>query len=174
MRKTYTVELSSEERERLTAVVVTGKAAAYRRTHAQILLWADQGEEGPCKTDREIAELSGRSRQTVENIRRRCVLEGLESALERRRRSREKPTCLDGEGEAQLVAIACSDAPLGRSRWTLQLLCDELVERKVVTSISYETVRRVLKKHLKTVASGDVVHSAHSGSGVCLPNGSGP
>ena len=78
--------------------------------------------------------------------RSRCVEEGLEAALGRRQRSRDRAPVLDGEGEAQLVAIACSEPPDGRARWTLHLLADELKHRKVVHTISHETVRKVLKK----------------------------
>ncbi len=146
MKKRYVVRLSAEEREELTSLVETGKQAAYRRRHAQILLRADQGEHGPAEPDHEIAKQEGVWRQTVEKIRKRCVLEGLEAALERRKRSRDRSSVLDGEGEAQLIAIACSEPPAGRARWTLRLLSDELQRRKVVQSISHETVRKVLKK----------------------------
>ena len=88
----------------------------------------------------------GHTPQTVEKVRKRCVQDGFAATLERRKRSRERATVLDGEGEAQLVAIACSDAPVGRTRWTLHMLCDELKRRRVVRSISHETVRKVLKK----------------------------
>ena len=147
MKKVYVVRLSAEEREELEDLVDTGKRAAYRRRHAQILLLADQGEHGPSKLDREIAQQVGVWRTTVEQVRKRCVLEGLEAALGRRKRSRDRSSVLDGEGEAQLVAIACSEPPPGHARWTLRLLCDELQRREVVQSISHETVRRVLKKN---------------------------
>ena len=146
VKKRYVVRLSAEEREELTSLVETGKQAAYRRRHAQILLRADQGEHGPAEPDHEIAKQEGVWRQTVEKIRKRCVLEGLEAALERRKRSRDRSSVLDGEGEAQLIAIACSEPPAGRARWTLRLLSDELQRRRVVQSISHETVRKVLKK----------------------------
>ena len=102
----------------------------------------------------------GGTPQTVEKVRKRCVQDGFAATLERRKRSRERATVLDGEGEAQLVAIACSDAPAGRTRWTLHMLCDELKRRRVVRSISHETVRKVLKKQAQAVATGDVVYPA--------------
>lgn len=146
MRKLYIIDLEPAEREELTALVEKGTVAAYRRRHAQILLLADQGEHGPGCHDSEIASQVKVTVQNVERIRKRCVLEGLEAALGRRKRSRERATVLDGEGEAQLVAIACSKPPAGRARWTLHMLCDELKRRRIVRSISHETVRKVLKK----------------------------
>ena len=146
MKKLYIIDLSATEREELTELVEKGTVAAYRRRHAQILLLADQGAHGPACLDREIASQVGVTPQNVERIRKRCVLEGLEAALGRRKRSRERATALDGEGEAQLIAIACSDPPAGRARWTLRLMADELKRRRIVQTISHETVRKVLKK----------------------------
>ena len=144
--KFYVIRLSAEERDQLTKLVNTGKGAAYRRRHAEILLRADQGEHGPGERDTEIAKQVGVTRQNVEHIRKRCVLEGLEAALGRHKRSRERGLVLDGAGEARLIAIACSPPPAGWARWTLHLLRDELQRLKVVQSISHETVRKVLKK----------------------------
>ena len=144
--KFYVIRLSAEERDELTSLVETGREAAYRRRNARILLLADQGEHGPGQPDTEIVEQVGVTRQTVEKVRKRCVQDGLAATLVRRKRSRERATVLDGEGEARLVAIACSDPPAGRARWTLHMLCDELKRRRVVRSISHETVRKVLKK----------------------------
>ena len=158
--KFYVIRLSAEERDELTSLVETGREAAYRRRNARILLLADQGEHGPGQPDTEIVEQVGVTRQTVEKVRKRCVQDGLAATLVRRKRSRERATVLDGEGEARLVAIACSDPPAGRARWTLHMLCDELKRRRVVRSISHETVRKVLKKPAQAVATGDVVHPA--------------
>ena len=144
--KFYVIRLSAEERDELSSLVETGREAAYRRRNARILLLADQGEHGPGQPDTEIVEQVGVTRQTVEKVRKRCVQDGLAATLVRRKRSRERATVLDGEGEARLVAIACSDPPAGRARWTLHMLCDELKRRRVVRSISHETVRKVLKK----------------------------
>ena len=111
MKKLYIICLTPEERQRLHALVHTGRVAAYKRRNAQLLLFADESEAGPGMSDREVAERVGVTRQTVENVRRRCVLEGLERVLERRKRSRERSRVLDGEAEAQLIAIACSEPP---------------------------------------------------------------
>lgn len=148
MKKRYVVRLSLEERESLGYLVNRGREAAYRRKHAQTLLLADEGEYGSGLFDRDVAERVGCSRQTVEQIRQRCVCEGLDAALERKPRSRERSRVLDGEGEARLVSLACSNPPEGQSRWTLRMLGERLVELEVVESISTETVRKTLKKTL--------------------------
>ena len=145
--KHYKVNLLSDEREALQRLVSTGKAAAYKRTRAQILLKADQGPEGPAWNDQQICEAFDVGRVTVERTRKALVLDGLAVALQRKKREHPPvPRKLDGSGEAQLMTLACSQPPKGHSQWTLQLYADELVALKVVDSISRETVRRTLKK----------------------------
>ncbi len=158
MKKRYVVKLSSEEREQLEGLINRGREAAYRRRHAQVLLLVDEGEQGPALIDKDAAERTGFTRRSVEQIRERCVTEGLNSALERKKRSRHRSRKLDGEGEARLVSIACSDAPEGYARWTLHRLADRLVELNVVDSISHECVRQILKKHHQTLAEANVVY----------------
>lgn len=153
MKKRYVVKLSEEEREQLRELVDRGKAAAYRRRHAQILLKADEAEGSPAWSDNEIAEAFDVHRTTVERLRKRLVEHGLASALERQPRSRERSRVLDGAGEARLVALACSEPPEGCARWTLNLLAEKLVELQVVESISHEKVRQVLKKRSQTLAA---------------------
>lgn len=148
MKRKYIVRLTAKERQALEELVHKGKTAAYRRTHAQILLGADEGIHGPSLLDSEVADRVGVNERTVSRLRQRCVEEGLGAALERRPRVREKARVLDGDGEAHLVALMCSEPPAGQSRWTLHLLGNRLVELGIVESISDETVRRVLKKHL--------------------------
>jgi len=147
MKKKYIVRLTMDERQALEDLVHKGKAAAYRRTHAQILLWADEGSYGPGLLDSEVADRVEVNERTVSRLRQRCVEEGLDAALERKPRAREKKRALDGDGEAHLVALMCSEPPPGQSRWTLHLLGSRLVELGIVESISHETVRQVLKKH---------------------------
>ncbi len=173
MKKLYIVRLSLEERERLETLVNKGRVAADKRKRAQVLLLVDQGEDGPGQSDGEAAERAGVSRRMVETVRRRCVLEGLDTVLERRARRRERSVVLDGDAEAQLLAIVCGDPPEGRARWTLHLLCDELMNRQVVVSVSHETVRKVLKKRRQTLAPRDVVHSAPGERGVRVRDGAG-
>jgi len=143
--KKYIVSLDEAERSRLKELVSKGKGAAYRIKHAHILLNSD--ENGPNLRDEDIARSLSCHACTVANVRRRFVEQGLEAALERKKRaSPPTPPKLDGRGEAKLIALACGEAPEGRSEWTMQLLADELVALGVVDSISDETVRKTLKK----------------------------
>ena len=145
MAKKYIVRLSAEEREELEALVRKGKTQAYRIKHANILLAVDA--DGPSWTDEEAAEAFGCHVNTVSNVRQRLVEQGLEAAIERKKqKSPSRERILDGEKEARLIALACTEPPDGRSRWTLQMLADQLVALKVVESISDQTVRRTLKK----------------------------
>ena len=144
--KRYRVRLSAEEQEELKGLVSRGRAAAYKQTHARILLLVDEAQEGGAVKDEEIARVLKVGSATVERVRRRCVEEGVEAALGRRQQLNRRPRKLDGEGEARLVAMACSQPPEGRAGWTLQLLADRLVECEIVESISTETVRQTLKK----------------------------
>jgi transposase len=145
--KRYVVELSPEERQQLARLVASGKRSARTLTRARALLKADQAEGGPAWPDDRIAEALGCGRRTVERVRQRLVEEGLEAALHHKPQARPSVAPkLDGAGEARLIALACSAPPDGRDGWTLQLLADKLVELRVVESVSYETVRRVLKK----------------------------
>jgi len=146
MKKLYRVKLLAEERSQLEGMLSKGKAAARTLMHARILLKADEGVDGPRLTDDEIAEAVEVNRSTVERVRMRCVEEGVEAALRPRPSRQLHPRKLDGVQEAHLVALACSPAPKGRNRWSLRLLADKLVELEVVDDVSYETVRRTLKK----------------------------
>jgi len=145
MRKKYIVRLTTIERKTLQTMVSKGKIAAYKIKHANILLAADV--EGPGWADVRIAEAFSCHPRSVENVRRRFVLEGLAAALERKKQIRpSRQRKLDGDGEARLIALACSEPPEGRDRWTLQLLADALVRLEVVDCICDQTVRRTLKK----------------------------
>jgi transposase len=145
--KKYIVRLSGEERKSLKSLVTSGKGPARMFTRARILLKADVGEGGPSWPDEKIAEALDVTVQTIERVRKQLVEEGLEAVLKRRKYvqkiSRKK---LDGDAEAHLIALACSETPEGYSRWSLRLLADRMVELGYVESISHEAVRRVLKK----------------------------
>ena len=144
--KKYRVQLSGEEQEELKGLVSRGRAAAYKQTHARILLLSDERQEYGAMKDEEIARVLKVGIATVGRVRQRCVEEGLEKALGRKEQLRRRQKKLDGQGEAHLVAMACSQPPEGRVSWTLQLLADGLVRREIVASISPETVRQTLKK----------------------------
>ena len=145
MQKKYVVELTSEERKQLAGLVKKGKTAGYKIRHAQMLLKADQGKKGPGWPDSTVAEAFTSHITTVERLRKRFVEEGLEAALERHNRKNYSRK-LDGDAEAHLIAVACSEPPEGRNEWTLRLLADKLVELKVVDSVSHMTISRTLKK----------------------------
>ena len=145
MSKKYIVRLTEEERKDLEDLVSTGKTAAYKIKHAHILLKADAN--GPNWEDKRIAEAFSVHVGTVGNVRQRLVEGGLETALGRKKR--EDPPCeriLDGRGEARLIALTRGKPPEGHCRWTLRLLADKVVELKIADSVSYETIRRTLKK----------------------------
>ncbi len=146
MNKKYLVTLTAEERKGLEELLSRGKAAARKLMHARILLKADGASDGPDWHDDRIAEALEIGRATVERGRKQFVQEGLEAALERRAPRRTYQRKLDGDGEAHLVALACQEPPEGRRRWTLQLLADRMVALEYVDQISYQTVRRTLKK----------------------------
>lgn len=152
INKRYIVKLNRAEREELEGLVSRGRVAAQRRRHGAILLAVDEGKYGPAMSDAEAAEHLDLTARTIERTRARCVCDGLEKALARKPRSRERTPRLDGEGEARLVSLACSEAPPGQARWTLQMLADKLVELEIVETVCHETVRRVLKKHHQAVA----------------------
>ena len=144
--KKYKVTLTDDERRDLITLVNKGKAAARKITRARILLLADESEAGASWSDDRIVEALGVSRRTVERTREKCVESGLEAALNHKRTQRPQSKRLDGEAEARLVQLACTDAPDGRERWTMQMLADKLIELEIVETISDETVRTTLKK----------------------------
>ncbi len=146
MHKRYPVILTDTEREQLKRLIGAGTEATRKLTHARILLKADQGPGGPGWTDEAIAEAVEVSQPTVARIRQQYVTAGMEVALNRRAPTREYGRKLDGAQEARLIALACGKPPEGVERWTLRLLADKLVELEVVDDVSYQTVRRVLKK----------------------------
>ena len=144
--KKYRISLTTDEQKELKALVSHGRTAAYKQTHARILLMSDESRPDGGMTDADISRALGVGLSMVERVRRRCVEEGIESALNRKKQLRRRQKRLDGEGEARLIAIACGEPPDGRARWTLKLLAEQLVECEIVETISAETVRRVLKK----------------------------
>lgn len=145
MNKRYIVRLSDEERRICQEVVQKLKGTSQKVRRAQILLKADA--DGPSWTDARIAESYSCRVQTIENLRKRLVTEGFETALQgKSRQTPPTPPRLDGHGEAKLIALRLGKPPSGYGRWTLQLLADQLVALEVVDSISIETVRKTLKK----------------------------
>ena len=147
MKKKYPVILTETERDNLKGLIAAGTAPARKLTHARILLKADQSPEGPAWVDEQVAEAVEVSQPTVSRVRKQYFEEGMEAALNRRAPNRHYHRKLDGEQEARLVALACSEPPQGRARWSLRLLADKLVELEIVEDdLSYQTVSRTLKK----------------------------
>jgi transposase len=144
--RTYKVTLTDEERETLHKMISTGNAAARKLARARVVLACDERAGQPRLFDEEVAERVEVSCATVHRVRKAFVTEGLEAALNAKRPRQTRPPVFDGESEATLIALACSDPPEGRSRWTMRLLADRLVELEVFDSVSHETVRQVLKK----------------------------
>jgi hypothetical protein len=157
MKKIYKVTLTAEERNELKQLVSTGKCNAQKIKHANILLAVDENENGRVP-DSEVAKQFHCHANTVANIRERFVEEGLESALERKKRAfPPNPYIFDGRAEAHLVRIACSTPPEGRCKWTMQLLADKCVELNIVERTSKETVRQGLNKTNLSLTSKNVM-----------------
>lgn len=145
MNKKYVVRLTTEERQQIEKLLRSGRAHVRKLLYARILLKADA--DGPYGwTDERIAEALEVSTATVARERRRYCEEGLEVALMPKKPGRPRRKVLDGRAEAHLIALACSEAPEGRERWSMRLLADRMVELGYVDALSHETVRRTLKK----------------------------
>jgi hypothetical protein len=143
MKPRYRVTLTKEEREELEALTRRGKIHARRFIHARALLLCD----GPAWNVADTAAALGVTSRTIEHLKKRFVEEGLGAALERK--PREKPprdVTFDGAFEARLIALACTDAPKGRRRWTVRLLADKAVELNIAPTVSHMTIQRTLKK----------------------------
>jgi hypothetical protein len=145
--KKYVLQLTAEERSELQQLVKKARTAAWKRQRAQALLQCDQGPDGPAWTDEQVAQAYGCTPRSLETWRKQAVEAGPLSLLERKPRTRPPVAPkLDGEQQARLTALACSQPPPGAARWTLRLLAEHLVELEVVDTISHETVRSALKK----------------------------
>ena len=134
----YNIRLSDEEQQHLKQIVKSDKIARYKRIHAQILLSLDKN--GPSLSEMATKDICCVSVRTVQRVRQRCVEEGLEVAIESKKYVEGRPRKLDGDQQARLASIACSEAPEGACRWTMQLLADKLVELDVTDAISPSTV----------------------------------
>jgi len=142
----YRVKLTADERSEFQGLVRRGRSSGWKLRRAQVLLKCDEGEGGPGWPDARIAEAFGVTTRSLENWRRQAVERGPMSLLERKPQDRSMRRKLDGVGEARLIKLACSTPPQGRSRWSLRLLADKLVELEVVESIAHECVRQTLQK----------------------------
>lgn len=147
MAPRYKVTLTNEERQELEAISTKGKRAARTVLYARALLLLDAGEHGPKWIVEKVAEAVGTTTRSLEHLKKRFVEEGLSAAIERKERlTPPREIQFGGEFEAQLIALACSEAPEGRSRWTVRLLAEKMVELNIVPSVSPMTVCNTLKK----------------------------
>ena len=147
MNPRYRVTLTEQERQELETLTKTAKTNAKRFLYARSLLLCDAGPQGPAWTVADTAEAMGVTPRTIEHLKKRFVEEGLAAALDRRQP--EKPprgVTFDGAFEARLIALACSETPEGRRRWTVRLLAEKAVELKLAQSVSHMTIQRLLKK----------------------------
>ena len=158
LMKKYKITLTSEEVDILEEITRKGKRGAMVLRNAYILLNSNQSQEGKKQKDENIAEFLNITVRTVEKIREKFVLEGFETALYGKKSSREYKVKVDGDVEAHLIALSCSEPPKGYARWSLRLLSNKMVELKYVENISHETVRTVLKKRIKAVAGKRLVN----------------
>ena len=144
---TYKVTLTKEERDQLIEMTRTGTHAARKIIHALILLNVDRGPHtDENQINEDICKVLKIGMRTIDRVKKRFVEEGLESALKMAPTSRIYDKLVDGDMEAHLIAMACGEPPKGYARWSLRLLADKLVELRITEGISYETVRRTLKK----------------------------
>jgi hypothetical protein len=145
--KKFIVELDDPERARLNTLISKGKAPAKAILKARILLKADQSEDGPGWLDAEIVEALDTNLTMVSRTREKLVTGGLDAVLARKKRETPPtPPIFDGEAQAKLTALACSAPPEGHARWTIRLLAEHVVERRIVPAAHFNTVGRALKK----------------------------
>ncbi len=142
----YKVTLTREERDELMSIISKGKHTSQRFRNAYVLLNCDEGEFSDKATNAEINKILKVGMRSIDRIKKRFVEEGFDAVLERKPTTREYERKTDGDLEARLIALSCSEPPEGHARWSLRLLADKLVELEIVDSISHETVRTVLKK----------------------------
>lgn len=142
----YKVSLTADEHEELMSIINKGSHSSQQYRTAYILLNCDEGENGEKITGKEISRVLKVSMRMIDRVKQRFVEEGFEACLERKALSKTKEKKIDGEVEAHLIALSCSKAPEGFSRWSLRMLAEKIVEMKYVDSISHETIRKVLKK----------------------------
>jgi len=146
MKQKYIVKLADTERSQLKELISSGEASARQIRRAYILLMSDSSVNGPAWGYRAICEAYEVSSLTVYNVRKNYTEGGLKRAILRKKPDRVYERRLDGEGEAHLIALACSEPPDGYDRWSLRLLQDRLIRSEIVESISHETIRQTLKK----------------------------
>jgi len=161
--KKYRVTLKKDERNVLEAMVQKGSHKSRKVLNALVLLNCDEGrfQDHPVKNE-DVASVLRISMRKIDRVKKRFIEEGFDTALTGHKQERTYEKKADGEFEAHLIALSCSAPPEGFARWSLRLLADRAVELAYIDSISYETIRRVLKKRNKTLEEAGVGHSARS------------
>jgi transposase len=155
----YKVTLSKEERDELMDIINKGSHTSQKFRNAYILLNCDEGKFADKVTNAQISKVLKIGMRTIDRTKKKFIEEGFDAALERKPTDRVYDKKADGDFEAHIVALCCSEPPKGFAKWSLRLLADKAVELKYAESISHETIRRVLKKRLKTVESKRVGNS---------------
>ena len=161
--KKYIVTLSEDERKALSDLIAKGKQRSQKILNALVLLGCDEGAyqtEG--STNEEIARVLHISMRKIDRVKKRFVEEGLDAALDKKMGNRIYAKKTDGDFEAHLVALSCSEPPEGFARWSLRLLADKVVELNYINSISHESVRRILKKRAQAMATQRMGNSTKS------------
>ena len=153
MAKFYKVILTKSEHEQLYEIIKKGKHKSQTYRNAYVLLNTDEGEFSDKVTNAEISKVLKVGMRTIDRVKKRFVEDGFETCLSRKPTTRTYEKKIDGDVEAHLISIACSESPKGFAKWSLRMLADKMVELNYVESISYETVRCVLKKRIKAVES---------------------
>lgn len=142
----YKVTLTKEERDQLKAVISKGRLSSLQYRNACILINCDEGSYGEKVPNEQIAQVLQINTKTVERLKERFVEEGFEACIDRKPYPQKKEIKADGDFEAHLVALSCSQTPEGYTRWSLRMLADKMIELKYVDNVSHETIRQVLKK----------------------------
>ena len=142
----YTIKLSQEEVEELMAIINKGSHTSHTFRTAYILLNCDEGDYSDKATNEQISKLLKVGMRTIDRVKKRFIDEGFEAVLERRASSRVYDVKIDGDVEAKLVKLCCSEPPPGFAKWSLRLLADKMVELQYIDSISYVSIGNVLKK----------------------------
>jgi tryptophan 2,3-dioxygenase len=159
----YRVTLTQEERMMLQEITTRGKHGSQKVLNALILLGSDEGTFQEHKqTAARLCEVLPISMKKVDRVKRRFIEQGIEIALDKRKADRQHMVKADGDFEAHLLALSCNEPPQGHARWSLRLLADKMVELEYVDSISHETVRRVLKKRIKTLEESAMGYPART------------
>ncbi len=161
--KKYIVTLTKDERKSLSDLASKGKQKSQKILNALILLGCDEGEyQTERSTNEEIARVLHISMRKIDRVKKRFVEDGLDAALDNKKRNRIYTKKTDGDFEAHLVALSCSEPPEGFARWSLRLLADKVIELNYIDSISHETIRRILKKRNQTLAKQEMGNSTRA------------